>query len=55
MKKLESYKLDIIDYYCEDPLTFNYDDFFKIFHDFCNNVIRARQVSYLLNIIILLN
>ena len=42
--KIEQYKLEIIDYYCEDPKTFSFDDFFKIFHDFCSNLIRAREV-----------
>ncbi len=42
--KIEHHKQDLIEYYCEDVLTFNFDDFLKIFHDFCRNVVRAREV-----------
>jgi hypothetical protein len=45
INKIEDYKQEIIEWYCEDSQTFNYDEFFKIFHDFCNNLIRAREVN----------
>lgn len=44
--KLEQLKQELIDYYCEDPLTFNFDEFFKIFADLCRNITKARDVNY---------
>ena len=41
---IEKSKSDIIEYYCEDELTFNLDEFLKIFYEFANNIIRAREV-----------
>jgi len=44
-KKIEEYKQNLIEYYCEDKLTFKLDDFLKIFNDFCKQFIQAREVS----------
>jgi adenylate kinase family enzyme len=35
----------LIDYYCEDLVTFNIDKFFKIFYTFFNDIQQVRKVS----------
>ena len=46
--RIETLKQELIDYYCEDALTFNLDDFLKIFFDLCNNINRAKEVRIIL-------
>lgn len=45
LKNVETLKTNIIDYYSEDALTFNLDEFLKIFYELCNSVNRALEVS----------
>ena len=45
LKRIEQLKQDLIEYYSEDALTFNLDEFFKIFNDFYKNFVRAREVT----------
>ena len=44
LKKIDDYRVKIIEYYCEDALTFDLGEFLKIFNDFCSNVNRAIEV-----------
>jgi hypothetical protein len=43
--KIDKLKVEIIEYYCEDELTFNLDEFLKIFCEFSNNANRVREVN----------
>ncbi|CAF0767609.1 unnamed protein product [Brachionus calyciflorus] len=42
-EQIEAYKTKIVEYYCEDPLTFNLDEFLNIFREFCNHINTARE------------
>jgi hypothetical protein len=45
LNEIESYKVKLIDYYCEDNLTFDLDEFNKNFNELCVNINKVKEVS----------
>ena len=44
-KQIDNLKNELIEYYCEDQSMFNFDDFMRLFYDFCANINRVKEVS----------
>lgn len=45
LNEIDDLKLKLIDYYTEDSLTFDLDEFLKNFHDLCLNITKAKEVN----------
>lgn len=45
LSEIDDLKLKLIDYYTEDSLTFDLDEFLKNFHDLCLNITKAKEVN----------
>ena len=46
IQDIEVTKLKLMEFYCEEESTFNFDEFLKVFSDLCSNINRVKEVSF---------